>query len=242
MFGTERTGWILYAWAPGILYRRMTPKYTTPSILFHLPFSMGCVLPGFETLVTHQWPFWEGESGYEGLFLKKEGEACWWWLNSKDLAARVSWRHEKEWWNVRCRWVMERGRKWRQKEERCGWKGYTGVLWSLKVSPVAARGEAGLWPPSLPTDTMGLCVVNLRNAERCQGWGREGYRRWGGRKGGKVRLLSKMTTQDQEDPEFNSCSHGVCKFSPGSVVPYSSLKTCTLNSTGWFKACQTAGW
>lgn len=52
-----------------------------------------------------------------------------------------SWRHGKEWWNLRRRWVMERGRKWRQKEEKCGWKGYTVVLWSPKVSPVAARGE-----------------------------------------------------------------------------------------------------
>lgn len=231
MFGTERTGWILYAWAPGILYRRMAPKYTTPSILFHLPFSVGCVLPGFETLVTYQWPFWEGESGYERLFLKEEGEACWRWLNSKDLAARVSWRHEKEWWNVRCRWVMERGRKWRQKEERCGWKGYTGVLWSPKVSPVAARGERlGCGLPLYPLTQWDSVWWTWGMLNDVRGGEGKDTGRWGGRKGGKVRLPSNMTTQEQEDPEFNSCSRGVCKFSPGSVVPSSSLKTCTLNS------------
>lgn len=37
---TERAGWILSAWASGILNRRMAPKCTTPFILFLLP--LGC--------------------------------------------------------------------------------------------------------------------------------------------------------------------------------------------------------
>lgn len=50
-----------------------------------------------------QWPFWEGEFGYDHFF-QEEGEACWWWLNSKDLEAEDMGRNGGiwdggGWWN-----------------------------------------------------------------------------------------------------------------------------------------------
>lgn len=75
-----------------------------------------------------------------------------------------------------------------------------GEVWvkRLHSSFVVSEGEssgstwwdAGLCPPSLPTDTMGLCVADLRNAERCQGWRMEAYRASRGqRQGEKVRVM-----------------------------------------------------
>lgn len=153
---------------------------------FSFPFPGGVCSPGLKTWSLINGLF-EKESGYESFFfLKEEGEACWWWLKSKDLEARVSWRHEKEWWNVRWRWVMERGRKWRQKEERCGWKGYTEVLWSPKVSPAAARGERlGCGLPLYPLTqwdsvwwTWGM-LNDVRGGERRDTEDAEGVRREG---------------------------------------------------------------
>lgn len=47
-------------------------------------------------------------------------------------------------------------------------------LCSPKVSPAAAHGEGlDCTLPPISTDTMGLCVVDLRNAERWQGFGEE---------------------------------------------------------------------
>ena len=67
-------------------------------------------------------------------------------------------------------------------------------LWSPKVSPAAAHGERlhCVLPPS-PADTMGLCVADLRNAERWQNCGEEkgrgGFGKEGGGEGEKSRSI-----------------------------------------------------
>lgn len=130
------------------------------------------VLPCFESLVVHQWPFSEGEFGFEHFF-KEEGEACWWWLNSKDLEAEDLGRNGGiweggGWWNEggngdrKRRSVGEKATQW-----------FFGLLRWVQWQHVVRSWAV----PSLSTtDTMGLCVVDLRNAERCQGWRMEAYR------------------------------------------------------------------
>lgn len=74
MFLTERAGRILYAWASGILYRRMTPKCMTPFILFLLPLGCECS-PALKPWSLINGLF-EKESLVMNIFFKEEGEAC----------------------------------------------------------------------------------------------------------------------------------------------------------------------
>lgn len=172
-------------------------------------------LPCFETLVAHQKPFWEREFGYEH-FLRGR-----WSLLMVAEFQRVRSEDELKAWEGMVEFETEVGdgtrRKWSQKEERCGWKGYTVVLWSPKVSLVAARGEGlGYALPLYPLtqwDSVWWTWGMLNDVRGGKGWD-TGL--WGGkRKGGKVRVKDNMTTDWIWDL-LRVFPYGVCKVSPFS--------------------------
>lgn len=179
--------WILSAWASGILYRRVAAKCTTPFILFFLPSWWECS------------PALKPRSLINGLFEKESLVMnVFFLLRRKVKPVDGGWIpniQELKAWEGMVEFETKVGDGTR--EEMQTERGEVRVK-RLHSSFVVSEGEssgstwweAGLCPPSLPTDTMGLCVADLRNAERCQGWRMEAYRASRGqRQGEKVRVM-----------------------------------------------------
>lgn len=82
VFFCRNSWWILSDWASGILYRRVAAKCTTTFILFLLPSWWECS-PALKPRSLINGLFEQESLIMNVFFLKEEGEACWWWLNSK---------------------------------------------------------------------------------------------------------------------------------------------------------------